>query len=149
LFVAAWSFLSSAHLLDNLLETWQWSNETPWEYLMFQVLKKSGPYMGLEEAKAMRGQGVGVRPNKVEALVPIVMAMMPKKPQGEDLPAVGVAGAALLVDMGQNKVEARVPIVMVMQEKRQGKDLRAVGVQLVAMGQRGGAFVGQSVGMML
>jgi hypothetical protein len=116
---------------------------------MFEVLKKSGPYMGLERAKAMRRGGVGVQQNKLEALVPFVMAMMPKKPQGEDLPAVGVPGAALLVDLGQNKVEVLVPIVMVMQEKQRGEDLRAVRVRLVAMGQRGGAFMGPLVGMML
>ena len=63
---------------------------------MFEVLKKS---VGLEGVKAMR---VGVRQNKVAALV-IVMGMLPKKWQGEDLPgpAVGVAGAARLVAMGQ------------------------------------------------
>lgn len=31
----------------------------------------------------------------------IVVAMMPKKQQGEDLPAIGVAGPARLVAMGQ------------------------------------------------
>ena len=58
--------------------------------------------MGLEGVKAMRGEGISVRQNEVEALVPIVMAMMLKKRQEEDLPAVGMTGAARLVAIRQS-----------------------------------------------
>lgn len=66
---------------------------------MIQPLKTWGLHVWLEGATAMRGEGVGMQLDKVEALV-IEMARMPKKRQGEHPPAVGVEGTALLVPMG-------------------------------------------------